>query len=312
MKIQLREPHYEMVRRNKARLSPTKPRFSVIVPCFNEQEAIVDTLQSLRENLAGLSDYELIVINDGSTDGTAALVSELAGQDDDLLVVTHDRNRGYGASLKTGIRHATSDWIAITDADGTYPNERLADLVALTERFDMVVGSRTAPGAKYPFLRRIPKYFLRVYASWLAREPIPDLNSGMRVFRKDLAEQFLNVLPDGFSFTTTITLALLTNRYRVFYLPISYTQRIGKSKIQPIRDTLRFFQLIVRTGVYFAPLRFFAPFIALLTAAFSCAFAYDVFFLRNLTDKTLILFMFTMNTMFFALLADMIDKRSGR
>jgi glycosyltransferase involved in cell wall biosynthesis len=288
-----------------------KLAFSVVVPCFNEEGAIRATIHSLRDALAGEVNYELILIDDGSTDGTSAVMQDVAAEDGNVTVVRHESNRGYGAALKTGIRHASSDWIVITDADGTYPNEKLPELLALAGKYDMVVGSRTGDQVTYPLLRRIPKIFLRAYACWISGTNIPDLNSGMRVFRRDLAEQFLGILPDGFSFTTTITLALLTNRHRVCYHPINYAPRIGRSKIQPIRDTLRFLQLIVRTGMYFAPLRVFSPFILLLGAGGITSAAYDIFVLDNLTDKTILLFLFAMNTAFFALVADMIDKRSG-
>ena len=134
----------------------------------------------------------------------------------------------------------------------------------------------------------------------------------MRVFRKDLAEEFFGILPDSFSFTITITLAMLTNYRDVEFVPISYAPRIGMSKIRPFQDTARFVMLILRTGTYFAPIRAFAPFFVLLFLFSLVSFLYDVFILENLTDKTILLFLFTMNTGMFALLADMIDKRSGR
>ena len=188
--------------------------------------------------------------------------------------------------------------------------KEIGELIEQLHDNDMVVGSRSGNDVKYSKLRAIPKYFLRLYASWVVGRRIPDLNSGMRAFRKDLAERFLNILPDGFSFTTTITIAFLTRRYRVTYVPISYSHRIGKSKIQPVRDTLRFMQLIVRTGMYFAPLRVFMPIIVILITSFLSCLAYDIYVLNNLTDKTVLLMTFTMSTTFFALLADMIDKRS--
>lgn len=284
-------------------------RFSLIVPCYNEETALPDAIVSLRESLADEEDYELIVVDDGSTDRTTELLAELQETDTELVVLSHERNRGYGASLKTGIRHAQGDLIVITDADGTYPNQRIGELVQLADKSDMVVGARIADDAQYSKLRSIPKVFLKAYASWIANQSIPDLNSGLRVFRRELAEKFLHMLPDGFSFTTTITLAHLTNRYRVHFVPIGYSPRVGKSKIRPIRDTLQFVQLIARMGMYFAPLRVLSPFILMMAAGFLASISYDVFVLQNLTDKTVLLLLFSMNTAFFALLADMIDKR---
>jgi len=184
---------------------PTPRAVSVVVPAYNEERGIRPVLASLVQTMSSLPavTYEIIVVDDGSTDGTSEAVRGLPG----VSVVRHDSNRGYGAALKTGLRHARYDWICITDADGTYPNERIGDLLAATEGAHMVVGARTAPGAQDSWLRRLPRTFLRRYAAWVTRRRIDDLNSGLRVFRKDLAERFLHLLPDGFSFTTTITIA---------------------------------------------------------------------------------------------------------
>jgi glycosyltransferase involved in cell wall biosynthesis len=288
----------------------TPVEFAVIVPCYNEEGVIRETVAELRRVFAAAPSWELVVVNDGSSDRSREILEELAAEVPDLEVVHHERNRGYGAALKTGIRKASADLIVITDADGTYPNERLPEFVELAKDADMVVGARTATDVQYPFIRKIPKLFLRRYASWLAGQSIPDINSGMRVFRKSVAERFFKILPDTFSFTMTITLSMLTNRYDVRFVPIGYKTRIGKSKIKPIRDTLRFCQLLVRTGMYFAPLRVLLPLIALLTLMFWISIGYDVLVLQDLTEKSLILLMFAMNTAIFALLADMIDKRS--
>lgn len=299
-------------RKLAAMSTAAKPAFSVIVPCYNEEGAIRETVAALRETLPDPRAYELIVVNDGSRDRSPEILAELAAEDPHLRVEHHRNNRGYGAALKTGIRRAHSDYIVITDADGTYPNERIPELVATAQDADMVVGSRTVQGAvTYPLLRKIPKAFLRTYASWIARQPIPDLNSGLRVFRRSIALQYLSILPDSFSFTTTITLAMLTNYRRVIYVPIAYMHRVGESKIKPVRDTLRFIQLIVRTGTYFAPMRVFMPVALLLFFSFLVSLGFDTLVLRNLTDKTVLLLLFSLNTGMFALLADMIDKRSG-
>ena len=287
-----------------------KYRFSLIVPCFNEEGAIARTITELRNSLAHIEAYELVVVNDGSTDRTGEILAQCAAEDPNLRVVTHVINRGYGAALKTGIRNSRAELIAITDADGTYPNHRLLELVVEAEQADMAVGARISDDVEYPLIRRIPKIFLTAYANWIAHQPIPDLNSGMRVFRRAIAERFFNILPDGFSFTTTITLAMLTNRYVVKYVPIGYAHRIGKSKIKPIKDTLRFFQLILRTGMYFAPLRIFSPVLAIFFLAFSASLGYDVFVRHDLREMTMLLMMLLINTTMFALLADMIDKRS--
>jgi len=289
--------------------NPLSP-FSVVVPAYNEKQAIRRSIADLQSHLRQLPvDYEIIVVDDGSTDGTSEVLAAMAG----VRVVRHEFNRGYGAALKTGIRVARHPLIVITDADGTYPNERIADLLRLASVADMVVGARTGAKVEYSRLRSIPKWFLKRFAEWMARQPIPDINSGLRVFRKDVVTRFLNILPNTFSFTTTITLAMLTNDLVVYYEPIDYHHRIGTSKIKPIRDTLRFIQLILRTGMYFAPLRVFLPVAGVFFAGFLATFTYETLVVTppNITDKSLIMLVASAQLGMFALLADMIDKRSG-
>jgi glycosyltransferase involved in cell wall biosynthesis len=281
--------------------------FSVLVPAYNEEEGILDTLEALKKRLEALpASNEIIVIDDGSNDRTPSLLAECNG----IRVLTHDRNRGYGAALKTGLRHATHPLIVITDADGTYPNERIPDLVRLAASADMVVGARIGDKVEKSVLRSVPKWFLKRFAEWMVRREIPDINSGLRVFRKSVAKEFVAYLPDTFSFTATITLAMLTNGYKVHYEPIEYRRRVGRSKIKPIRDTLRIAQLILRTGMYFAPIQVFLPVAFLFGAAFLTSLFLDVFVRRDMTEATLVLLVASTQLAMFALLADMIDKRS--
>ncbi|SMH31408.1 MULTISPECIES: glycosyltransferase family 2 protein [Cyanophyceae] len=283
------------------------PGVSIIIPVYNEEGAIAETLEQLKTIFSQVEQvYEIIVVDDGSIDNTAKILEEQPG----IRLLKHPINRGYGAALKTGIIHAQYDLIAITDADGTYPNERLLDLISLgmSGRFDMVVGSRTGKNVTYSNIRKIPKFFLVGFAEWIAKQKIPDLNSGMRVFRKEIAQEFIHILPDTFSFTTTITLAMLTNNYIVHYEPINYFHRVGKSKIKPVQDTLRFFKLILRTGIYFAPIRIFVPIASLFFLGFLISLAQDIL-RKDLTESTLILFVAATQLAVFSLLADMLDKR---
>jgi glycosyltransferase involved in cell wall biosynthesis len=288
----------------------SNPNVSVLVPCYNEEHAVAQTIEKLESALATLGDFEIIAINDGSTDRTLDQLQSLQHHHRHLRVVNHERNRGYGAALKTGMRNAAAPLIAIIDADGTYPIADLPKLIALCERFDMVVGARTGADVTYSTLRKIPKFFLRAWINWIVKMKVPDINSGMRVFRKEMAQKFVRVLPNGFSFTITITISSLRNNYRVHFEPINYFQRKGKSKIHPIKDTLRFLQIIGRTGMYFAPLRILAPLIVILGLGSLASVGYDIFVLRDLTEKSLVLLMSTFNVAMFAMLADMIDKRS--
>ncbi|WP_216900608.1 glycosyltransferase family 2 protein [Synechococcus sp. CCY 9618] len=287
---------------------------NIVIPCYNEEGAIARTVEDLLGHLNehGLDDVEIIVVNDGSSDGSERTLNQLlvAHPDQRLRVVHHRRNLGYGAALKSGIMRSNAEYIAITDADGTYPNHRIPELIRLTAEHDMVVGARIGEDVTYSRTRSIPKMILVPWVSFLCGEHVPDMNSGLRVFRRDLALKFLKLLPDGFSFTTTITICFLRNRHDVAFVPISYTKRIGKSHIKPIRDTLRFVQLIARTGMYFAPMRLLVPIAVLLAFLFLASGFYDALVLGNLTDKTILFAISSLNIFIFAMLADMIDKRS--
>lgn len=286
--------------------------FSIIAPCYNEAPVIQETVEGIFAILPKNTPTDLIVVNDGSTDGSGEILSELSTRYPSLRIVTHETNLGYGAALKSGIRHALSPIIVTVDADGTYPLDQIPALAERCRSYDMVVGARTGENVQASTLRSIPKWFLRRWASWIARRDIPDINSGLRAFRKDLVEPLFGLLPDTFSFTLTITLAFLTTVRRVEFVPIDYAKRVGKSKIGPFQDTLRFIALIVRTGIYFAPLRVFMPFVGLMFVFALVSLTYDIVVAQNLTDKTVLMFLFTFNTLIFALLADMIDRRTSK
>ncbi len=287
---------------------------SIVIPCYNECGAIAETV----EHILGLmeadshAEIDLIVVDDGSVDGSSELLDSLLASHPEapLRVIHHRRNLGYGAALKSGIMRSRADYICITDSDGTYPNERIPELVRLAVNHDMVVGARIGQDVTYSKIRSIPKLILVPWVSFLCGGKVPDMNSGLRVFRREVALKYLPLLPDGFSFTTTITICLMRNRYDVHFVPIRYTARIGKSHIKPFRDTLRFVQLICRTGMYFAPLRLLTPLIILFAVLASFSGLYDALVLRNLTDKTILLAVTALNVFIFALLADMIDRRT--
>lgn len=281
---------------------------SIVVPAYNEEQGISGVLEQLC-SLAQQSDfpYEILVVDDGSQDKTAALVAGFA----EVTLLRHPHNRGYGAALKTAIRQAQHEIICITDADGTYPNARIPELVArLQADKAMVVGARTGQEVHIPPVRRPAKWLINQLANLVVGETVPDVNSGLRVFRRSVALRFFKLLPAGFSFTTTITLAMLTNGYQVDYMPIDYHPRLGQSKIRPVRDTLNFIQLILRIGLYFAPLKIFLPLSALclLTALGWGLFSSLV--LGRLADvSTLIIAMTGFQVAMVGLLAELINHR---
>lgn len=284
---------------------------SVVVPAYNEEDGIGVVLDGLREVMeSGERAYEIIIVDDGSEDGTADAAAAFDGP---VRVLRHRGNRGYGAALKTGIRHARHEIICITDADGTYPNAAIAGLLRrlATDDVDMVVGARTGANVVQPLMRRPAKWVLGRLAGYVVGERIPDMNSGLRVFRRGVAERMFDVLPDGFSFTTTITVAMLTNGYLVAYEPIDYHARIGRSKIRPVRDTLNFLQLILKMGLYFAPLKVFLPLsgVLLLLAVAWALFTWLVF--GRLADvSSLVIAMAAIQVGAIGLLAELIRART--
>ncbi|MGH9795820.1 MAG: glycosyltransferase family 2 protein [Candidatus Acidiferrales bacterium] len=244
---------------------------TVVVPAYNEEGAIASQIK----NVLGVMErsarpWELIVVDDGSTDATASQAEQTGAR-----LIRLGRNRGYGAALKAGIAAAQHELIVITDADGTYPSEAIPALLEHAAHHDMVVGARIGENVAIPLARRPAKWVLGRLASYMAGQKIPDLNSGLRVMKKSLVEKFEHLLPSGFSFTTTITLALLCSEYSVYYHAIEYHKRVGQSKIRP-GHAYQFLMLILRTIVYFNPLRFFLPLGAVFFAAGVAKFGYDI------------------------------------
>jgi len=281
---------------------------SVIIPSYNEAGsigAVIDRLQGVLDEMDCLS--EVIVVDDGSEDGT---LSELVGKKIELY--THHENKGYGAALKTGIRNAKGDVIVITDADGTYPVEMIPRLVKgiREDGYDMVVGARTGADVNIPLVRRPAKYIIKKLADFLSETRIPDINSGLRAFRKDLALKYFHLFPNGFSFTTTITLALLSDAYNVKYVPIDYHRRAGgKSKIKPLRDFSNFLLLIVRSICYFNPLKIFLPISLVLILVGGSYTAYTIATTRNITDAGVFTILLGFQIGFIGLIADVMVRR---
>ena len=282
---------------------------SVIIPAYNEADGIGEVVMDLEELLSRNNfNYEIIVVNDGSTDQTGE-IARRAG----VTLLEHTVNRGYGASLKDGIKSANYEDILILDADGTYPQDAIPALISEASHYEMVVGSRTGGSVAIPPHRRFPKWLLRKMADYLVGMKIPDLNSGLRIFKKNTALKFFNILPNGFSFTTTITVALLSNNYRVKYIPINYNKRTGKSKFRPIQDTFNLLNLILRTSLYFHPLKIFVPFSLILFLLAVLVFIYSKFFTPQVMDITIIVIIMTaVQILAIGLIADLVDKRTAR
>jgi glycosyltransferase involved in cell wall biosynthesis len=284
--------------------------YSIIIPAFNEEGIIGNFLCELVQILDQTDgDYEIIVINDCSTDKTR---DETIASQIPITLLDHPCNKGYGAAIKTGMAKATYGMIVITDADSTYPNTSIPELVSIAEGedLDMVVGARVGKNVKIPLIRKPAKWVITKLANYLSGTRIPDLNSGLRVMKKSVVDKFANILPNGFSFTTTITLAMLTNNHSVKYIPIDYFKRKGKSKIRPIKDTLNFTQLIIRTVLYFNPLKIFVPLSMFLVLFAFLILILSWFLLGSVLDTTFgIIIMTAVMVLAIGMLADLVDKR---
>jgi hypothetical protein len=226
--------------------------FSIVLPALDEEHGLLATLESIRSALAASGRvYEVVVVNDGSTDATPRLLAARA----DVRIVDHAVTRGYGAALKAGIAAARYPLVLIMDADGTYPAAAIPTLVDGCAAADMVVGARLGRTAHGMPARAVAKWCFRQAAQWITWTRIPDLNSGLRVFHRAVAERFMPLLPDGFSFTTTITVASILEGAAVRFEIVDYMPRIGRSKVRPLPDTLRIARQLLRLGVRMAPFR---------------------------------------------------------
>ena len=236
--------------------TPTPPAISFLIPAYNEGASIRETIQRLEALCTEHSlRYEIIVIDDGSSDETAA--NARATPTENLTVIQHPTNRGYGRALKTGLYAATYDWCAIVDADGSYPIESFPDLLRHVPAFDMVVGARTGKNYWGSLGKRLGRLVLIQMVAFVIGVRIPDPNSGMRVFRKDIALEHVKRISSGFSFTVTITLAMFLDERTVQYVPIEYLDRVGDSKVKIGVDSLRVIQILAQAILYYNPLKLF-------------------------------------------------------
>ncbi len=278
------------------------PEISVVIPAFNEAGTIGEVVRALK-HLPGIS-CEVIVVDDGSTDATAS-EAEKAGAD---RVIRQQKNRGYGAALKTGVAYAINDLVATIDADLEHdPQDIIKLLEAMDAETNMVSGNRS--NSKSFASRGLGKWLLRRVAEFLSREKIPDLNCGLRLFRKDKFLAVCNLLPDGYSFSTNLTLAFFKNNFNVKFVPVTYTlRREGKSKVNLLKDGINTLGLIVRLITIYDPMRVFMPASIIL---FVIGLIYAVVMIIknfNIPDGAVLLMVMGVFLFFFGLLAEQIAE----
>lgn len=282
---------------------------TVIVPAYNESATIAEDVRRIRAAFSDSPKLQLLVINDGSTDGTDDLAKGAGAS-----VISHPVNLGQGAAIKTGITNATGDFIVIVDGDGTYPAEDLPKLVSFTMEsgYEQVIGDRQSEQGSLRLLRMVVKRLLRMFASFLSGQAVGDMNSGMRVLTKEAANRYLTLIPDGFSNSTTLTLASLSHRGRIAFIPIDYgARKVGKSKFRPIEDTYNMMLTVVRMVMYVDPLRVLLPiafvfFIGGVGKGISDVIRFDL----HITTSSVLLTMTAIQIAAIALIADLIVRRT--
>ena len=280
---------------------------SIVIPAYNEEQAVGPVVAELRDVLDSHGiEAEIIVVDDGSADKTAQAAAAAGAR-----VLRHRSNRGYGAALKSGIAAASHDSVVITDADGTYPCKYIPEMLARLETADMVVGARIGANVQIPLVRKPAKWVLNRLANYMTNAKIPDLNSGLRAFRRNVAMQYFAMLPDQFSWTTTITLAMHCDKYAVVYLPIDYLKRHGRSKIVPW-DAGSFAILILRTAMLFRPLRVFIPVVLLCLLYGFVKMGIDMVRDPNISASALLAFVSALIVLLIGMLGDALATRLGR
>lgn len=282
---------------------------SIVIPAFNEELGIgpvIEELWGISRQGGGGAISEIIVVDDGSKDRTAEIAAAAGAR-----VLRHRSNRGYGAALKTGITAAKNDLIVMIDADGTYPCKYIPEMLKALENSDMVVAARIGQNVKIPLVRKPAKWALNRLANYMTNSKIPDLNSGLRALRRDIAMQYFSILPNQFSWTTTITLAMHCDKYAVTYIPIDYRQRKGRSKIVPW-DAGSFAILVLRTAMLFKPLRVFMPVVILCLLYGIVKMSIDMTRDPNISASALLAFVSALIVLLIGMLGDALATRLGR
>jgi glycosyltransferase involved in cell wall biosynthesis len=291
---------------------------TIVLPCYNEVGHVVEELDRITASMdaSGLS-YDLDVYDDMSTDGTRELLADIAKQKKypRMRYFPRQRNGGSGTIRRIGTETARGPLVAWTDADMTYPNERIPEMVRMLqddESFDHLVGARTTEEGSHKFLRVPAKWVIRKTAERLTGQKIPDLNSGLRVFRRDVAQPYLRLLPPGFSCVTTITVSFLANQHEVRYLPIDYAKRAGKSKFKFVNDAYKYILQVLRMVMYFNPIKVLMPLALWIMALGGVKLVFDLIdHAGRVTGSTVLALLVGFQIGALALIGDLVVRSRG-
>jgi glycosyltransferase involved in cell wall biosynthesis len=276
-------------------------KISVIIPAYNESEGISGLLRKMTEE-GYHKVYEIIVVDDGSTDGTGAIARTFP-----VNVVSHSSNKGYGASLKTGVRKASGEYVIMMDSDGQHDPKYLAEISAMLQDHDMVIGTRSAASFQVK-TRQAGKKLIRWVGEYLVEQKLPDYNSGFRGFRKDLIHSMLHIMPNGFSFSTTSTLAFLKEGYSIGTFPIDVAPRQGRpSNVKFLKDGSKTLMLILRIIMLFNPLKIFLPASVIMFLAGVSFGIYGYVVVERFSNGAIVLTILGMFLFFIGLVADQIS-----
>lgn len=284
------------------------PDITVVLPVHNEEACLEQEIERIKSGLdASKYSWEMVLVDDASTDSSAKIADKFPW----IRRITFPVNRGSGAARRIGSQAAKGNVVVWTDADMTYPNHEIAQLVDALGDADQVVGARRTEEGTLRLLRAPTKWAIKKFASILTKSEIPDLNTGYRAFRREAAEQYLPLLPNGFSHVTTITLTMLMDGKRVVYTPIDYATRTGRSKFHPIRDTYVYIMQVLRMVTFFSPLTVFMPVGLTLLGLGGLKLIYDIIeHPVRIAINTMLLLFAGFQIVVLALLADLVVSRT--
>jgi len=275
---------------------------SIVVPVYNEEKAIQGFLEKLKDVLKNVKvSHEIIAVDDASSDKTYDRLKKVKG----IKAIRHPYNKGYGATLKTGTRESKGKYVLFIDGDGEHDPKNIPEFIKYRKNYDMVVGARKTRSST---LRAIAKKIITSFANYVSEVKIQDLNCGFRLIKRDILMDYLDSLPNKFSFTSTITMIFIKSGYSIKYIPINVLKREGKSKINPVKDFINFLVLVMKTSLIFSPLRVFLP-ISLLFFVLGMGYlVYYVLLYADVPDSAIFLITTGIIIFFFGFISDQISS----